>query len=333
MRVATQQGKGRMVIEERPTPKPGAGQVLIKIVYCGICGSDLHFFNHEHAPSGNVLGHEWSGTIEEIGEGVDKFKVGDLVTMGDVPISLVPEQPPGDPLDESEMLKLHPVAHAGGFAEYLLYYASAVHHLPKGVSFEEGAMTDTLGIGLVAVNRVGMKIGSSILIIGGGPIGLVTLMSAKLAGAGQIIITEKAGARQAAAKRLGADLVLDPTEVDVQQEIMGLSGGEGMDVVFECAGVPTTIQEAVNMVKRSGQVGLVGVSFEPAEIIPAIWYVKDVTVTVIPGADLVLSLNVMARKLLDVRPLITHVARLDDIQETFEVLLRPTDQIKVLIKP
>lgn len=333
MKVAVQQGKGRMVIEERSTPKPGAGQVLIKIAYCGVCGSDLHYFKHDHAPSGNVLGHEWSGTIVEIGDTVDNFKVGDLVTMANIPVWLTPDQPTSQPFDESEALKLHPVAHAGGYAEYLLYYAHSVHHLPEGVSLEEGAMTDTLGVGLTAVNRLGIKIGASVLIIGAGPIGLVTLMSTKLAGAGQVVVTEMAEARKAAARKLGADLVLDPREVDVLQEIMDLSGGAGMDVVFECAGLPTAIQEAVNMVKRSGRVGLVGVSFEPAEIIPVIWYVKDVTVTVIPGADLVASLNVMARKLLDVRPLITHIAPLEDIQGTFEALLKPTDQLKVLIKP
>jgi (R,R)-butanediol dehydrogenase/meso-butanediol dehydrogenase/diacetyl reductase len=307
--------------------------VLIKIAYCGICGSDLHYFKHDHAPSGNVLGHEWSGTIAEIGEGVDDLKVGDPVTMANLPPWLVPERSSEGPPDESELLARHPVAHAGGFAEYLLYHPSALHQLPEGVCLEEGAMTDTLGVGLAAVSRVGIKIGASVLIIGAGPIGLATLMSAKLAGAGRVIVTEIAEARKSAAEKLGADLVLDPKEGDVQQEIMGLSAWAGMDVVFESAGVPTTIQEAVNMVKRSGRVGLVGVSFEPAEILPAIWYVKDVTVTVVPGGDLTSSLNVMARKMLDVVPLISHIVPLEDIQETFEALLNPTDQLKVLIRP
>ncbi len=333
MKVAVQQGKGRLTIEERPNPRPGPGQVLIKIAYCGICGSDLHYFNHDHAPSGNVLGHEWSGTIAEVGEGVDKLKVGDKVTMAGIPFWLIPERKPELLSDETEMLLSHPVAHAGGFAEYILYYANAVHPIPEGVSLEQGAMTDTLGVGLSAASLLGIKIGASVLILGAGPIGLATLMSAKLAGAGQVIVTEVAEARKSKALELGADMVLDPTEVDVQQEIMGLSEGSGMDIVFECAGVPTTIQEAVNMVKRSGKVGLVGVCFEPAEIIPGIWYLKDVTVKVIPGADLVTSLNVMARKMLDVRPLISHIATLEDIEETFEALLNPIDQLKVLIKP
>ncbi|MBW1710962.1 MAG: zinc-binding dehydrogenase [Deltaproteobacteria bacterium] len=333
MKSAIQQGKGKLVIEDKPTPEPGPGQVLIKIAYCGICGSDLHYFNHDQAPSGNVLGHEWSGTIAEVGEGVDNFKKDDLVTMADIPGWLVPELPPDTPIDMAALLKMHPVAYAGGFSEYLLYYAHAVHHIPEGVSLEEAALTDTLGVGLEAVNRVQLKVGATVLIIGAGPIGLSTLMAARVAGAGRIIVTEMAEARKAAAKKFGADFVLDPKVVDVAQEVTALTGWAGADIVFESAGVQATIQQSVDMVKRSGQVVLVGVCFEPAEILPYFWFMKDVRVNVVPGADLVSSLNVMARKMVDVKPLVTHIERLEDIQETFEALLHPTDQLKVLIKP
>jgi len=333
MKVATQQGRGRMALKEKPIPKPGPGQVLIKVAYCGICGSDLHYFNHEKAPSGNVLGHEWSGTIVEVGEGVDSYKEGDMVTMADIPHWLMPAPTPGKPLDEAELLRLHPVAYAGGFAEYLLYYAHAVHPVPEGVSLEEAALTDTLGVGLAAVNRAHLQVGMTVLIIGAGPIGLATLMAAKIAGAGQVIVTEIAEARKTAARQFGADIVLDPRKVDIAQEIVNLTGWAGADIVFESAGVPSTIQLSVEMVKRSGQVFLVGVCFEPAEILPYIWFLKDVTVSAIPGADLVASLHVLSRKMVDVKPLITHIVPLDDIQENFEALLHPTDQLKVLVRP
>jgi (R,R)-butanediol dehydrogenase/meso-butanediol dehydrogenase/diacetyl reductase len=248
-------------------------------------------------------------------------------------MSVVPDDLPEPSGGIGDLLAYHPVAHAGGYADTLLYEADSVRRLPEGVSLEEGAMTDTLGVGLAAVRRVGVEIGASVLVIGAGPIGLVSLMAARLAGAGQIIVTDMSETRRAAARRHGADLVLDPAEADVQQQLMSLTDGAGMDVVFECAGVPSTIQESVNLVKRSGRVGLVGVCFEPAQIMPAIWYIKDVTVIVIPGADLLASLNVMARKLVDVTPLISHVVPLDDIQESFDALLRPTDQLKILVKP
>jgi threonine dehydrogenase-like Zn-dependent dehydrogenase len=158
-------------------------------------------------------------------------------------------------------------------------------------------------------------------------------LGAKLARAGRIVVTDMVEGRRAAAKSLGADVVLDPKAVIVQDEVLGLTGGAGPDVVFESAGVPSTIQEAVNLVKVGGRVGMVGVTFEPAEIIPAIWFLKGVTFMAIPGGDLVASLGVLGRKTVDVKPLITHTVALDQIQEAFEGLLRPTDQIKVLIHP
>ena len=228
MKIAVQQGTRKLAIREAPRPKAGPGQVLIKIAYCGVCGSDLHFFAHEHAPSGNVLGHEWSGEIVEVGEGVTNFKAGDCVTMANIPVWLTQGQPPKQPIAEADLLRLHPVAHAGGFAEYLLYYAHAVHHLPDGVSLEEGALTDTLGVGVTALNRIRVHLGDSVLIIGAGPIGLTTLICARLAGAGRVVVSEIAEVRKQAAKRFGADVVLDPSEVDLAAEVLKLTGGAGM---------------------------------------------------------------------------------------------------------
>lgn len=332
MRRVVQRGRGVFEVEEKPTPKPGPGEILIKIAYCGICGSDLHFFDIENAPSGNVLGHEWSGTIAQAGPGVEALKVGDHVSMGGIPKSMVPEGLVLKP-DFSNMFEMHPVAHAGGYSDYLLYEAGAVLKVPDGVSLKEAALSDTLGIGIMAVHKTKVKIGSSVLIIGAGPIGLTTLLSVRLAGAGQVVVTEMVEKRKQMALSMGADLILDPTEVNIEGEVLKLTGGLGFDIVMESAGVPTTIQQAVNTVKRSGMVGMVGVSFKTAEINPGAWYAKDVTATVIPGGDLVTALKVIARKQIDVNPLISGVVGLDDLQESFEGLLKPNDQLKVLVAP
>lgn len=259
-------------LEERPVPRPGPGEVLVRVVRVGVCGSDVHYFTHGRigdyvvrAPM--ILGHECAGIIEEAGEGVSHLKAGDRVTIEPGytcgkcfycktgRYNLCPEvtfmaTPPDD----------------GAFCEYVAWPEDFVYPLPDELSFEEGAMMEPFSVGLWAVERGGVKPGDCVAIFGTGPIGLLTLQAARVAGATTIIGVDVEDFRLEHARRFGATHLINDSGGGAIEEIRRIASAlqgfppsyAGVDVAFETAGATPATRNALAAPRPGGVAVLVG---------------------------------------------------------------------------
>ena len=242
---------------EKPSPK--AGQVLIKVKYTGICGSDVprvnadacHFFP-------NVLGHEFSGTVEEVGEGVTSLKAGDRVAG----VPLVPCMECEDCLKGNYSLCKHysfiGSREFGSFAEYVVVPEKNAVKFDDEVSFEQGALFEPSTVALHGLMRVDYKGGEYVAILGGGTIGLFTMQWAKIFGARKVVVFDISEERLALAKKLGADEVVNTLEEDYQEKAMAITGGRGYGYVYETAGNTVTIKMGFALAANKARMCCIG---------------------------------------------------------------------------
>jgi L-iditol 2-dehydrogenase len=268
MRAARLIEPGRMVVEDVPKPVCGSGDLLVRVEACGICGSDRHMFRGEYPTSWPVtLGHEFSGIIEEIGAEVTGFGPGDRIT-GDPNIAcghcrFCHERRP----NLCENLAAIGVQRNGGFAEYVLVPAGQAAKLPATLNPLHGAFCEPVSCCLHAIDVARIPHGGSVLILGGGVIGLLMVQLSLLAGAGTVALSTRQAPRRQLALELGAAHAIDPGEGEAAFERV-LPGGA--NVVIECAGVPETFEQALRLCRRGGTVVVFGVvaQGEQATVLP-----------------------------------------------------------------
>ncbi len=274
MKAALWYSKNDVKVEEINEPEVIEGSVKIKVKWCGICGSDLHEFlggpifipvGQPHPLSGNkapvVLGHEFSGEVVEIGEGTSKFKVGDRVAVE--PIVACGECPAcrEGKYNLCSSLGFHGLCGSGGgFAEYTVFPEEYVHKIPDTMSYEQAALIEPMAVALHSIRMANFNMGDTAIVLGSGPIGLATIECLKVAGAKLIIVLQRKSVRQEYAKRAGADVVLDPNEVDIVAEVKKLTGGVGVDAAFETTGA-----------KIGFDIGLDSLKFEGTMVVTSIW--------------------------------------------------------------
>ncbi len=257
-------------VRDVPVPPLRDGYTLLQVKACGICGSDVHIY--EWTPGYEVmtpflpviLGHEFAGEVIEVGSGGTDVQAGDRVLAG-------PRRPlgggwRGTPPGRERPPFTGPFA-GGGMAEYVLVASDRLWTLPETVSVEVGALCEPLAVAMNAVRLSQIQAGEQAVILGPGPIGLLTLLSLKAAGV-YVVMTGTAAdsTRLGLAKRLGADLIIDVDEDDPVSTILAATDGQGVDVVFEATGVPATIQQGVDMVRRGGKVVAIGIHPSPVSI-------------------------------------------------------------------
>ncbi len=245
--------------EDIEKPVPGAGQVLIKVKYTGICGSDIprvngdacHFFP-------NVLGHEFSGTVEELGEGVTSLKVGDRVAG----VPLVPCMKCDDCQKGNYALCKHysfiGSREFGSFAEYVVVPERNAVPFEDSVSFEQGAFFEPATVALHGLQRVPYEGGKTVAILGGGTIGMFVMQWAKIFGAAEAVVFDIEPTRLELGKRLGATAGINTLEPDFMEQAMKLTGGKGFDYVFETAGNTITMKMAFKLAGNKANVCFVG---------------------------------------------------------------------------
>jgi (R,R)-butanediol dehydrogenase/meso-butanediol dehydrogenase/diacetyl reductase len=340
MRAAVYTGPQRFEVQEVPVPRPDAGEILVRVEYASICGTDVHGFMHDVVPHGSTLGHEYSGTVAALGEGVRHWSVGDpIVGGGGERPSGMPRFVDSDPrlnFREAGFKAMPPSAQAYG--EYVVMKGWQPLALPDGVSLLTASMTEPLCKGVRSIHKSHFRIGDSVAVIGAGPIGLFCIQVAVAAGASKVIAVEPAAARAKAATESGADVVLDPREVDVEEVLVKLTDGNGPHVVIETAGARSTLSDSMAAVRKRGSVVLVALSWDPVPVMPVDWIAREVRmVTTISDepSDWRTGLDLMARGLVTTEPLLAPgaVVPLESIQDTFESLTTPSDQIKMVIRP
>jgi threonine dehydrogenase-like Zn-dependent dehydrogenase len=346
MKVAVYEGVRAIRLQERPKPKAAPGEVVVKIKYCGICGTDVHAYLHAGLlQPGLVLGHENVGTIAEIGDWVEGWKLGERVVAG----------PPGmcgecyyckhgyPTLCETGFSRTNGLApgHDGGMAEYMKVREpkTMLHRIPDEVSFEDAVLMDTIAVGLRGVLQSKFRFGDNVVVVGAGSIGLGTIQWLKLGGAGHITVIQPSPQKRELALKFGADLALNPREEGdaLEGKIKALYGGIGADVVFECAGTPQAVATALSLVRGAGQVLLLGVSGEEAPLVEAMLVQREIEIkaTLAYGEDEIrLCLDFLARRRFKTEGMVSDIISLDDIVEKgFQRLATTKGLVKVLVAP
>ncbi|MEE8471126.1 MAG: zinc-binding dehydrogenase [Dehalococcoidia bacterium] len=331
MREAILEGKRRFVVREVPEPAPDEDEVMIRVRYCGICGSDLITYVHG-VPA--RYGHEYAGDVVEVGKGVKRWKPGDRVaaecigSCGECYWCLRGE------VGLCENFDLAWSQSAAGFATYTRVKCNRLHQLPPHVSYEEAAVVEPTAVALHAVRLSGMGMGDVVAVLGLGPIGQLVARLARISGAGAIYAAEASQSRIDLANGI-VDEVIDVNTGDAVARIRELTGGRGPDVAFECAGAVSTTQQAVSLVRKGGTVLIVGVCINPVEMPAGSIALRELTIKgsmVFGAGEYATALNLVADKKIDVAPLITSVMPLDEINEAFEKAVEGVGG-KILIEP
>lgn len=277
MKAVRLEGVGNIALREVGKPAAGPDDLLVRIEACGVCGTDRHLFHGEFPCMPPVtLGHEFSGIVEAIGTAVSGFSVGDRVT-GDPNIACgsCPHCRAGR-FNLCHNLIAIGIRRDGGFAEYVVLPQKQAFSLPKDLKPTHGAFCEPLGCCLHGLDLAQIRPGSSVAVLGGGVIGLLTVQLARLAGATTIILSTRQASRRALAEELGATATVDPSACDIIDTVVGASGlmPGGVDVVFECAGVRETVEQSMRLAKAGGTVVIVGVmpqgmkaEFEPFDLL------------------------------------------------------------------
>ena len=342
MQVALVTGKRQITLREMPLPQPSPGRCVVQIAYCGICGTDLHAWASGEPYNPAICGHEWSGTVAQCGHDTGGLREGDRVTIGiAAACGRCADCRAGRgaycSVAFAGMLGIGPLAAAhGGFAPAIAIDASRLVVVRDGIDDQAAAMLEPATVALHAVRRTPLRLGDSCVVIGAGPIGLLTLQCAHAAGAGAIVVVEPHPARRAKALALGASAVIDPNNETVTERVKALLGPLGADVVFECAGIPSTIQQSAELAKRGGVVSLVGLANLPAQITPATWLVNEIRFCASLGylrEEFDLTMGLVQDGRLRLAPLHTQTVGLADIDAAFAELNDSPDEIKILVKP
>jgi (R,R)-butanediol dehydrogenase / meso-butanediol dehydrogenase / diacetyl reductase len=336
MRVGLVTGLRQFELVEMPEPAPDEGRAVVHIERCGVCGTDVHGFLSSAPYNPAICGHEWSGTVAAVGKGVKNVREGDRVVAGIAPAcGRCPECLAGRAslclsafmgmIGRDAMAAKH-----GGFAPRLSMHADRLVPFTAPLSWSDAAVVEPATVALHAVNRTPPGLSDTVVVQGCGPIGLLTLQAARAAGVGRMIAVEPSEHRRALALRLGADLALAPDEV------AAVVGG-GADLVFECAGVPPTIQQAVNLARRGGTVNLVGLASGSATIEPHTWLTKEITLVASLGYlhhEFAQAIDLIASGKVDVASLCDKTVALADLPAAIEELAdNPSSAIKVLVDP
>jgi L-iditol 2-dehydrogenase len=335
-------GTNEMIWKDLPMPVVGEKDVLVKVDSVGICGSDVHYYQHgrigDFVVEGDfILGHECAGEVVQVGSSVKNLVIGDRVALE-----------PGKTCGKCQFCKdgrynlcpdveffATPPYH-GVFTNYVTHPEDMCFKLPENVSNVEGALVEPLAVGLHATSIGEVKLGDTVVIFGTGCIGLVTLLASKARGASNIIVIDVLANRLKTATRLGATHVINAREVDVVKTIEALTDGKGANVVIDTAGAEVTVKQTVDVVKRGGIIVLVGmtpkdeVSFNFMKLMGKEGQVK----TIFRYRNLYpVAINAIASGAINVKDIVSHEFDFENTKEAFDfVVNNAKDVVKAVIK-
>jgi len=329
--VKTKRGVGNVELMQMPEPVPGAGQAKIEVLACGICGTDIMIYlgKHPRAKAPLVMCHEFSATVVE-GKGLEPgtpVVVNPLISCGVCHACRA-----GIP-HICANLGLVGIDRDGGFAEYAAVPLHTVRPLPASLPLIQAALIEPLAVGVHAVRVSDLKVGDVTAILGAGPIGMMTAQVARLAGARRVFVSERSPRRLAIARDLGLE-VIDITQQDTVETIMSATGGVGLPVVFETAGVQPTINDAVKLARPGGQILQVGMPKTPPTIDMTALIFREVRITpirVYREEDFDQAIAIAGAGQVDLVKPVTHVLPLEKLDEAMELAHEALDACKILL--
>ncbi len=329
-------------VEEVSLPEVGSRDVLIRVEYCGICATDLHMYEWEFpVKTPVILGHEFSGTVVEVGSDVENLKKGDKVAV--MPIIYCgncPQCKAGRTnLCENAVAigGAGNVVFNGAFAEYVKVPARNAIRVPRHIPLEDAALTEPLACCIHGIDRAKIKLGDTVFIVGAGPIGLILLQLARLAGASNIIVSDLIDKRLQIAEKLGADVTINAREENVLDKIRELTYGRGVDIVIEAVGSVETVEVALKVVREGGRVNIFGVPprDKAAVFIPFNIYFHEIEVTgtyAFTAETFLRSIKLIASRKINTSILITDKLKLDEIERGL-LMMKEKIGLKKLVKP
>ena len=338
-----------LVVDEVPDPRPEFGQVLIDVLACGICGSDLHFLHHAQQmvdlgeqlrPSMGaladmavpdidlsrdiIMGHEFCGEVLEVGP----------ETTGPAPGTRVVSLPVL--LSATGMHQLaYNNTYPGGYAQRMVLSAPLVLEVPNGLDTRRAALTEPLAVGLHAVAKSGVTPNEAAVVVGCGPVGLAVIAGLRAVGVEVIVAADLSGARRTMAQAMGASEVVDPTVEPVVEAWRRVDGRRTL-VAFEAVGVPGMLNQVMRDVPPGTRVTVVGVCMQPDTVHPFLGIAKELSLQFVLAytpEEFAGALRAIAEGTVDVSPMVTGTVDLAGTPGAFEALGRPDEQVKILVEP
>ena len=337
MRAAIFRG-GDIVVDTLPAPVPGIGQVLVKTLACGICGSDLHAAKHAHRmvavakrtpgrvpmdlARDIVFGHEFCCEVLDYGPKTERaLKPGARVCA--MPLMIEADGPKGMGYSNT---------YVGGYAEQMLLSAPLMLEVPNGLPTEHAALTEPLAVGVHAVEKGALTGDEAPLVVGCGPVGLAVIAALRLKGVRPIVAADFSPKRRELAIKMGADIVVDPANESPYARL----AADKRAAIFECVGVPGLLQQVFEKAPRDARIIVAGVCMEPDTIEPMFAIFKELSLQFVLGytpEEFARSLRLLADGKVDAEALITSKVGLDGVKGAFEALANPERHTKILVEP
>ena len=315
MRVGTWRGGAKFSVDEVAEPTPAAGQALVRVRAAGICGTDVHATQglFPWTPP-MVLGHEYTGVVEAVGRGVSKRLIGRVVACE-------PSFGCGACAEcaEGRVSQCPRCTRVGGFAERVVLPVANLHALPRGLDPITAAMTEPAACCLAGLEQFALPRGATVLVIGGGIMGLLTMVLAGRRGARRLLLSDPIAERRAMATRLGAAATIDPSTEALDARVAELTNGRGADVVCEAVGKPELVSQALTLVRPGGVLQLVGVNPKGSRLPLDLWDVhyREIRIHGAFGRGRAFRRALALMPKLGVRPLVTSTFPLTKIEDAF----------------
>lgn len=349
MKAAVLFGPGDMRVVEKPVPKPGPGEVLVKVAMCGMCGTDLKIYDGHFPltpPFGEFTpGHEWTGKIVALGDAVDEFAVGDDVAIeahhgcGRCDNCLVGKYTAClNYGSRSKGQRATGMTADGGFAQYAIHHVSSLYKLPAPLTYKDAVLIMTAGTGLYGLDVAGAYVlGQDVAVWGPGPVGLMTVQAVRELGANSVILVGTRESRLEMGRRLGADEIVNARNVDPVKRIMELTGGKGVDMAIEASGALEAPQQCASVIKRGGKMLVVAFYPGPVTLDMSAIVRGDVTIYTSRGEggnNVKRAVSLARRGRLRCEELVTHSFPLEEIGEALRVMReRVGDPMKIVVVP
>lgn len=349
MKAAVLFGPQDLRVVDKPVPKPEPGEALVQVAMCGMCGTDLKIYDGEFPltpPYGQFTpGHEWTGRIVALGDGVDEFAVGDDVAIeahhgcGRCDNCVTGKYTAC--LNYGNRVKgqrATGMTADGGFAQYAVHHVGSLYHLPKPLGYKDAVLIMTAGTGLYGLEVAGAYVlGADVAIWGPGPVGLMTLQAVRELGANSVILVGTRAGRLEMGRKLGADEIVNAHETDPVERVMEITGGKGVDLAIEASGAVEAPQQCASVTKRGGKILVVAFYPGPVSLDLSAIVRGDISIFTSRGEggnNVKRAVSLARRGRLQCAPLVTHEFALEEISEALRVMReRIGDPLKIVVVP